>query len=39
MKQIKLEILEELLKDIKGMNSEYITEYIEERINIIKNGI
>ena len=37
--QIKLWTLEELLEDIKGMNSEYIREHIEEQIDIIKHGI
>jgi len=37
--KIEIEILEELLEDIKGMHSEYIAEHIEEQIDIIKNGI
>ena len=37
--QIKLWTLEEILEDIKGMNPEYIAEYIKEQIDIIKHGI
>ncbi len=35
----ELRVLEELLEDIKGMNSEYIIEHIKEQIDIIKHGI
>lgn len=41
--QIKLwtleEVLEEVLEDIKGINPEYTTEYIEEQISIIDHYI
>ena len=37
--KIEIEILEELLEDIKGMHPEYIAKHIEEQIDIIKHGI
>jgi hypothetical protein len=35
--EIEVEILEELLKNIEGIDSEYIVEYIYEQIDIIKH--
>jgi hypothetical protein len=35
----KIKILESLLEDIKQINPEYIIEYIEEQIDILKYGI
>ena len=37
--KIKIEILNELLKDIEAIHPEYISEHIEEQIDIIKHGI
>jgi hypothetical protein len=36
--EIELGILEEIVKDINGIDPEYIIDYIEERIDIIKYG-
>lgn len=38
-KKIEIEVLEELLEDIKCMYPEYIEEHIEKQIDIIKHGI
>ena len=37
--KIKLEVLEEILDDVKCMYSEYILDYIKEQISILKHGI
>ena len=37
--KIEIEILEELLEEIKSMHPEYIAEHIEDKIDIIKHGI
>ena len=37
--KIKLDVLEEILSDCKGMYSEYILDYIREQISILKHGI
>jgi hypothetical protein len=37
--KIELEVLENLLDNIKAMYPEYIVEYIREQINQIKHGI
>jgi hypothetical protein len=37
--EIKVEILEELLNDIEGINPECIVDHIYEQIGIIKNRI
>lgn len=37
--QIELEVLENLLDDIKAMYPEYILDHIKEQISIIKHGI
>ena len=37
--KIELEVLENLLDNIKAMYPEYIVEYIREQISQIKHGI
>tara|TARA_B100000780_G_scaffold192526_1_gene135624 strand:+ start:468 stop:596 length:129 start_codon:yes stop_codon:yes gene_type:complete len=37
--QIQVKTLEGVIEDIKGMNPEYITEFLKEQISILKHGI
>ena len=37
--QIQINTLEGVIEDIKAMNPEYIVEFLEDQIDIIKNGI
>ena len=37
--QIQIKTLEGLIEDIQEMNPEYIVEFINEQIDIIKHGI
>jgi hypothetical protein len=37
--QIQIAVLEGLIEDIQAMNPEYIVEFINEQIDIIKHGI
>lgn len=37
--QIQVKTLEDVIEDIKGMNPEYIIEFLKEQIDIIKHGI
>ena len=38
-KKIELEVLENILDNIKAMHPEYIVEYIREQISQINHGI
>jgi predicted metallopeptidase len=37
--QIQVKTLEDVIEDIKGMNPEYIIEFLKEQIDMIKHGI
>jgi hypothetical protein len=37
--QIQINTLEGVIEDIKSMNPEYIVEFLEDQIEIIKHGI
>jgi predicted metallopeptidase len=37
--QIQIKTIEGVIEDISGMNPEYIIEFLQNQIEIIKNGI
>ena len=38
-KRLAFNTLEGVIEDIKAMNPEYIVEFLEDQIDIFKNGI
>ena len=37
--QIQIKTIEGIIEDVQGMSPEYIVEFLEEQIDIIKYGI